>query len=112
MRVLTVVAVLFIALSASAQPGAQSGPSFGVQMGGGICNDVIRTMRDEWFDVKRLLTTERGVRKPRERDFSCVHPGYARTAMPKHVPSQMLQCFEEQGFVFCCDRSMRQCATL
>ncbi len=112
MRVLTVIAVLVVTLSASAQPGVQSGPQFGVRTGGGICNEVIRTMRDEWFDVKRLLSTDRGLRKPSERDFSCVHPGYARQAMPKHVPSMALQCFEEQGFVFCCDRSLRQCATL
>ena len=110
--------VILTVMSAGEVAAQQGGPSWGVGVGGGTmsgCTDVSKEVTNNWFDVKRIMTTDTKMKRPRYSDFYCVSPYYMRdNAMPKAAPgARTLRCFElVDGRGACCDSQMTSCAML
>lgn len=121
MRIITAlllgIVVLFAgASSAGAAAGGTSpgggGFTWGVGIGGN-CRDVVDKIKRNWMDVRSVIAPKSKTMRPRSRDFYCVSPYYAQSAMPKPVASLSgLKCFDLEGKSFCCDARLEQCATM
>ena len=112
-------AALLLALPAAGAvstggPTSSGGGGFSWGVGvGATCHDVIERIRRNWMDVRDVIAPDSTAMRPRARGFYCVSPEYTRESLPKTVPlTTGLQCFEIQGKGFCCDRRLRQCATM
>ena len=100
------------AVSTGGPTSGGGGFSWGVGVGA-TCHDVIERIRRNWMDVRDVVAPNSTAMRPRARGFYCVSPEYTRESLPKTVPlTTGLQCFEIQGKGFCCDRRLRQCATM
>lgn len=114
-------AILIAALAAAAAaPAALStgnaqgsaGVTWGASVGGD-CRDVVRRMRGNWMEVRRVVAPKAAGVAPSRRDFYCISPDYTREARQKFTSTPAgLRCYDVGGRGFCCDSKLRQCATL
>ena len=92
-----------------------AGAAVGGGIGGGGCQTIARTIASNWFSVKGFMSggEAKGVRRPRSKDFLCIHPSHMINAVPKMVPGvRELQCYVLEGRPVCCDQGLNECASL
>lgn len=90
-----------------------TGPSIGIGVGGG-CQQVKSDIVRNWSSLKALMAPDHtGVKRPRAREFQCVHPQATRNMMRRVVPGLRgsLSCFKSGATVVCCDERVTACAT-
>ena len=105
--------VVLLALDSLDDVQAQSGVSIGRGMG--TCDQVIRQIRTDWFELKRFMSAgDRSMARPRDRDFYCVDPGYTLQigSREERPMSMSLRCYSLEESRFCCDKQLRSCAAL
>ncbi len=112
-----VFALALTSVTASAAVGigngsAGGGPSIGIGVGG--CQQVKRDIVSNWSSLKSLMAPDQtSVKRPRSREFHCVHPQATRNMMRRVVPGLRgsLNCFKSGTSVVCCDERVTACAT-
>jgi hypothetical protein len=106
MRPVLFVVLVMICGMAAAQP------SFGVGMGSGDCQSVVRQIINDWFDVHGIMSSDSSLKRPSASDFRCVSPTSVNGSFPQHAGAAGLSCYKVQQGGVCCDPQLKACAAL
>jgi len=80
-------------------------------IGGMNCSEVKRQITRNWLQLESFFRDgDKGLKRPKSKDFFCVSPYYTRNTMQKSSVSRELKCYTVQGQNFCCDSKLQACA--